>query len=301
MGNAIQGLDKVKGCNINDITAPPVPRVRVALATAGLGDVGRFRENRPAAAPAYPRDPAYIEIGDWEPGTRLQLINKSADPTVTFDRAADVITLEPTGRDIDGRIAAFWIPDPDMQKMKLGAGHSIVLRAIDDKGNVSEPVTTRLQGAGYGTAGQTVHENSWVPASRIRLLDGENTRKDFVLRHIADNTPPEIEHFKKEVKLLAGADGSVKLQSAGTLEADATVQLMNGRTGKIFDGRVSADQKLEIALGKDVKDGDSLFATIADTNGVRAEKVELRYSSDCKDGKGSTLGILSVRLKGAIK
>lgn len=295
----------VPGCKVEDKTGPGTPQIRVALASAGVAKKGSgFWANSPPASPRLNRDPAYIEVGNWEPGTRLQILNKSANPTASFANSADIITLEPTGRDINARVASVWIPHDMMEKLDLDSGNAFMLRAIDADDNCSAPVRGRLQGNGYGTVGrirEKMPSGPLVPGSQVRMLDGEGAYKTMLLKHIADSTPPVVKHFEKALSLDTDAKGNVTLKSTGTLEDGATVNVMNGRTGQSKGGRVDGNENIAVALGDGIANGDTLYVTVSDVNGNAAGKFEVRYSKDCKSGRGSTLGILAARLPGAIK
>lgn len=289
-------------CNTKDVTPPPMPEVRVAAASAKLyGPDAQFSSHTPAAPAPAPRDPAYIELGDWEPGTRIQILNKTNTPTSSFDCAKDVVTLEPTGRDIDNRIASVWLTQADMDKIDLDAGDSIWIRTIDAAGNASQPAKTRLQGAGYGERGNVLDAGAWHPASRMRLLDGEaDWKSNMVMRHIADQKAPQVKAFEAKLTLKTSETG-VTLDGSGLLEEGARVAIRNGTNGALFQGTVDGEQGLRMDLGNNVSNGDTLFVTVSDLNGVAAGKFELRYGSNCKDGRSTPKGILGARLAGVIK
>lgn len=299
----IQEAGGAKGCGQGVGKPPPQPTIAVSIATEGLAKTPEhFQPTSPPNAPRVPRpDPAYIEIHNWEPGTTFQLINKSANPKASFDNPGDIIALEPTGRDVQGRIASIWIDEEDMQKYKLESGHSYRIRAIDADGMVSPDSLGRLQGTSYqrGQAGQVYEKDRWLPATQIQLLDGENARASFVLKHMADLSAPDVSHFRKEAKIVKNAEGKLELRSDGTLEDEATVHVMLGRTGAAFQGAVSADQKFALPL-EGLAHHDTLIVTVRDRNGNAAQEFEIRYAENCKDGRASELGILDVRLKPVI-
>lgn len=290
------------GCDPNDTTPPPKPEVVMAIATAGLlpSDV-TFELNGAGSASGRPRDPAYIEITNWEPGTRFQLLNISDNPKANFDQKGDIIELEPTGRDVAGRRAAVYIKAPAMKKLKLTAGHHLMMRTVDAAGNVSQPVRIRLEGSAYGQRGRALEKNNWVPASRnMRLLDGESTRKNFVLKHMPDRVGPQTKFFDEELTLKKNSKGEIMLSADGTLEPTAQVRITNGRTGVVKVGGVTADQGFKLSLGKDVKDGDMLVVQVTDSAGNAAKPIELRYGAKCKGGRASNLGIIAARLPGVL-
>lgn len=287
---------------VKDTTAPLPPTVRVAAASAKLfGPDAQFQPNWPSTPAAAPRDPAYFELGNWEPGTKVQILNKTNSPTSTFDNAKDVVTLEPTGRDIDNRIASVWMTQTQMDKIDLDAGDSIWIRLIDDDGNTSEPVKTRLAGTGYGQQGNVLDEGAWVPASRMTLLDGESDWKaNMVMRHIADQKPPQVKAFEAKLKLETDAAGNVTLSGHNLLEEGAVVHVRSGATGAVTGSTTDAEQALTVPVGQ-LKDGETLFVTVTDINGVAAGKFEVRYGAKCKDGRAPTKGILGAKLSGVIK
>jgi hypothetical protein len=290
-------------CSVKDSTAPAAPQVRVALASAGLSDAkAPFYPNQPPAPPVVGRDPAYLELGNWEPGTKIQIINKTNDPTASFDNAGDVVTLDPTGRDIDQRIASVWLTQKQMDKINLDSGDSIWIRLVDDDGNASPAVKTRLQGSNYGQQGRVQENNTLLPASRLRLLDGEaQWKNNMVLKHIADSKAPEVKAFEAKLRFETGENGQVTLIGDGLLEEGARVSVQNGSSGQQFQGVANADQQLRMAFGAAVKDGDTLFVTVRDLNNNAAGKFEVRYGANCKDGRAATKGILGAKLSAVIK
>jgi hypothetical protein len=288
-------------CAPNDTTAPPRPQVRMAIATAGLLPSNTQFTGGGSTNVSNARDPAYIEIGDYEPGTRFQLLNISDNPKASFDEECDVIELEPTGRDVAARTAAIYIKAPEMKKLKLTAGHHLRMRAVDAAGNVSESVRLRLEGSQYGTRGRAWEKSAWVPASRgLTLLDGESSRKPFILKHMPDRVGPQTRFFEQDVTLKKNSKGEIMVSSDGTLEPTATVRITNGRTGTVKNAAVSAEQGFKMSLGKDVKDGDILVVQVNDAAGNAAKPIELRYGAKCKDGRASSLGVIAARLPGVL-
>ncbi|MBI2376535.1 MAG: hypothetical protein HYV07_21245 [Deltaproteobacteria bacterium] len=286
-------------CKPSDGEPPPTPDISLAIATAGIAKDGSpFYPNLPPTPPAATRDPAYIEISNWEPGTKIQIINLSRNPAAKFSNASDVVTLQTTGRDVEGRIASAWINDATMKKTGLNAGSEFLLRVVDEDGNASSAVSGRLEGRSYGQMGRIQEGDVLVPGSSVRLLDGEAKYASRLLKHISDTTAPETKLFARRARLVGDGEG-VRLSAPGALEPQCSVMVTNARTGDVFSGTVGADQGLELSLGM-VASGDSLFVRITDASGVAADPIELRYSKKCKDGRASTLGILSSRLEGVL-
>ena len=300
--SANQPCGTTVGCKPADETAPPVPQVRLAIATSGLLPPDtRFEPRRGGNRPGGARDPAYIEIRNWEPGTTFELLNISDNPKASFDNSADLIKLAPTGRDIQGRTAALYIKEKQMKALKLTAGHHMMLRAVDSDGNASAPVRLRLEGSTYGTAGRAVENSNWVAASSgLRLLDGENTYKGFILKHMPDRVAPNTKYFSAEAAFKVDSKGQFTLSADGCLEPGASVTITNGRTGKRAAAGVAADQSWKAKLGKDIKDGDVLMVVVSDPAGNEAPPVELRYGAKCKNGRASSLGIIAARLPGVL-
>ncbi len=299
------GCTQVPGCKVDDNTKPPRPTINFAIASAGIAPKGaKFYPNSPPNPPRPARDPAYIELANWEPGTKFQILNVSANPKASWSNPDDIITLEPTGRNVDARTAAVWVPHADMEKLDLDSGNALRLRVIDPDGNFSDAQPTRLQGSGYGQVGriqENPKKNTLVAGSMMPVLDGEGTIKNLMLKHAADTTPPVIKYFQAELTLDTDAKGNVTLKSAGCLEDAARVEVMNGRTGANKHANVDGNQNLAVPLSADVKDGDTLYVTVRDNANNAAGQFEVRYSKSCKGGRGSTLGILAARLPGAIK
>jgi hypothetical protein len=98
-----------------------------------------------------------------------------------------------------------------------------------------------------------------------------------------------------------GTDGQVTVRGNGLLEEGASVRVQSGATGEVYQGNVDGEQGFGLSLGTNIKNGDTLYFTVSDVNGVAAGKFEIRYGADCKDGRAPTKGILGARLSGVIK
>jgi hypothetical protein len=293
----VGGPKQVDSCGPKDNTSPPKPNILRSMAFDRAKDtatVHNQRGNRPGAAT---RDPAYIELGNVEVGTKMELVNLSANPGATFDKK-NTITLEVTGRDAKERTASLYIPQKQMDELGLKPGDMYALRAVDNAGNASEPVTGELEPNDWAT-GRVAEDGNWVGrGTEVQALDGEAERKRVVAKAVNDGRPPMT--LTDNVSIETKGNGAKEMVLAKAIEPGARVTIQNSRTGQSVRKTVPDDGMLRVPL-KGAEDGDPFVISVRDNNGVQGKDVEVVYSKACKDGKAPTLkGGLATRLPGVI-
>jgi hypothetical protein len=285
-------------CGPDDKTAPPTPGIvrSMAFDKAKDGSTVHTRDRSGGRAPGT-RDPAYIELNNVEIGTHIELINLSANPGAEFDDK-DTIKLELTGRDPKSRTASIYLKQTQLDKLGLKPGDMYQLRAVDNAGNTSAPVSAELQGNEWAN-GRVLENNTWQgQGAQINALDGESQRKSIVAKAVNDTRPPMV--LEDGVSILTKGNGQKSMVFDKAIEPGATLRVLNSRTGQAFAGTIPANQQLEIAL-KGVEDGDPLLVSVTDNNGVAGKDLEIVYSKACKDGKAPKLqGGMSTRFPGVI-
>lgn len=302
-----------RACEPTDVTPPPKPELRVAIATGGAAGDNAYLTRDGVNATVPRTDPVYLEIGNYEAGTAFQLISYSKDSHASFDNAADIINLKPTGRDIKGRVAGIWIDEETLAKLRLNgedggadaSGVKFMLRAVDTAGNVSEAVRGTFEGSNWsGIAREgTVHDpstNERFSGGEISLLDGEGRRLMY-LRKLNDTTAPNLKWFEESIQLSKDEKGELSFKSSRGLEPDATIRILNTRTGEIHEVTVDQERNSATSLGSNNAAGDNFIFEVRDRAGNTTRPLEIRYSDTCKDGKASKLGILAARLDPVIK
>jgi hypothetical protein len=291
---------QVDNCGPKDRTTPPKPGIVRSMAfdraKAGsrMGNTGS-----PGGRSAGTRDPVYIELNNVEIGTKIQLINLSANPAGKFDKK-NTIDLELTGRDPKARTGAIFLNSKQMNELGLKPGDMFQLRAVDNAGNASEPVSGELQANEWATRGQAVIEDGdWAgPGAALNALDGEGERKSLIAKAVNDTRPPMT--LDKNISISTKGNGAKEMVFDKAIEPGAVVTAQNSRTGQQVRGTVDADGQLKLAL-KGAEDGDPILVSVTDNNGVQGQDLEIVYSKSCKDGKAPTLkGGLSTRLPGVI-
>jgi len=169
---------QVDVCKPKDETAPPQPQVVTSMAFDKAKDGARMQSNRGTGGrSAGRRDPVYIELKNVEIGTKIQLINLSANPAAKFDKDS-IIELEFTGRDAQARTGAIYLNSAQMQKLGLKPGDMYQLRAVDNAGNTSKATAGELQANEWAARGmQVVEDGNWAgEGNSISALDGEGER-----------------------------------------------------------------------------------------------------------------------------
>lgn len=191
--NFLNGLTR---CESSDLEPAPTPRVRTSMAFERAEDGATFVPNSPPASrPAPARfDPVYIEVDNVELGSHFEIINLSAKPDAQFDRKNDVVKLELTGRDIQNRRASVYLTHDQMEQFGIKPGDVFQLRAVDHNGNPSLPVTAEFEPDDWRTG--RIQERdadgraTLTPGMQLNALDGENVRKNLLIKTVNDSRPP---------------------------------------------------------------------------------------------------------------
>lgn len=296
----IHGPRPTVPCGPQDVTPPATPKILRSMAfdRAAADASISTRSSNASGRSSGTRDPLYIELGNVELGTRIELINLSANPAANFDKN-NTITLELTGRDVTNRVGAVYVTQEQMEKLGLQPGDMYMLRAVDRAGNASEAVQGELQPNEW-TTGEVIEGGrlTGIRGRSLSALDGEGVRKNLVAKAVNDTRPPLL--LEDRVTLETNSDNIVQMVFDRALEPNATVRVVNTRDGTTFTGTVDAEGQLKVAL-KGVVDGDPLVLSVTDNNGVRGQNVEIVYSSRCPGGKAPNVkGGLGVRLTGVI-
>lgn len=296
----IQGPSQTANtCAPKDTTAPAKPEIVTSMAfdRAKEGSsIGHRGGN--SGFSAGTRDPVYIELGNVELGTQIEIINLSANPHAAFDKES-TIKLELTGRDPAQRRGSVYLNNDQMTKLGLKPGDMYALRAVDRAGNASEPVTGELRPNEWAN-GDVIEDGNWamVRGMQLSALDGEGERKMLVAKAVNDARPPMVDD--KHVSIETKENGHTSMIFDRAIEPGANVTVLNTRDGKSYNGRVDENGKLTIPL-KGLADGDPLLVSVRDNNNVEGKAIEVVYSSKCKDGKAPSLkGGLGARLGGVI-
>lgn len=279
---------------LKDTTPPPTPQLRHSMAFERGTQHARVLANNGGGGRGGAYDPAYIELGNVEAGTKFEIVNISKKPDATFEK--DAIELEPTGRDLQNRTASIYLKKEDLDRLDLKAGDIYLIRAKDAAGNVSGFVRGELEPDDWANANvQDYVDNNWqiYRGRQTNMLDGEGAWKNVILRAINDQRAPvvledklfietrtftaeEIEVAKAliagmpDIKARTGADKFAKDQIAG-LVADATLpQATRDALKACLNGDLLA--RFDDACWMDRKDGivgiGDLQPVVA-SNGVR--------------------------------
>jgi hypothetical protein len=287
-----------------DAVGPEKPEIRVAIASAGIPKKGSKVVDVPPP-PAVPArlDPAYLELGNWEPGAVIELVSTSNDPRGNFNDPRQVMRFDPTGENSAERIASLWLKPRQMKRFSLEAGEEFWVRFVDIHGVPGQAERGRLSGEDYGGARVTISEpgaKAPVSGERLSVLDG-NKMKTVILKYLTDEYAPDTSFLKRRAKLETAKDGSVSLRAQKALEGEATVEVENTRTGEMHSTVVDADTR-DFTLGlPGVKNGDPLRVTVSDVNGCLADPFFLVYGKSCKDGRAAVSPRLMRTLAGVIR
>jgi hypothetical protein len=197
MAMNINGVDKANLTKIRDNAKPPTPQVQVSIAFERAAPDATFTANQPPPARTFvsPRvDPAYIQFGNVEAGTKIQMLNLSAKPNASWSNPQDVVELHLTGRDVANRQASAYLKHEDMERLDLKAGHQVQFRAVDEAGNASDVATTQVQATGWQNGrvrereGDRFVENQ---GAQFNMLDGDEGRQiPVTVKTVIDTSAP---------------------------------------------------------------------------------------------------------------
>lgn len=177
----------------NDVSMPPTPSVSVSIAFDRAAPNAAFYSGSSSNPRPATRDPAYIELGNVEMGTTIQMLNMSKAPDAQWGDKNSVVELKLTGRDVVNRQAGIYLTADQMEQLDLKPGDMLQLRAMDEEGNASAPVTTELEPDDYrnGLVRENVNNtNVDTAGAQFSMIDGENTRKNVVAKAVNDTRPP---------------------------------------------------------------------------------------------------------------
>jgi len=177
----------------NDVSMPPTPQVRVSVAFDRAAANAIFYAGSSTSPRPATRDPAYIELGNVEMGTTIQMINMSKTPDAQWGDKNNVVELKLTGRDVVNRQAAAYLTADQMEQLDLKPGDMLQLRAMDEEGNASTAVTAELEPNDWanGLVRENVNNtNVDTHGAQFSMLDGDDARKNIVAKAINDTRPP---------------------------------------------------------------------------------------------------------------
>lgn len=252
-----------------DVTPPPRPEITRSIAfDRGSPEARIVNSNAQASRPRAVRDPVYIELGNVEAGTTIEMINLSAKPDAAFD-CESTLKLPLTGRDIKERQAAVYLNENQLNELGLKAGDMYKLRVVDKHGLASEAVVGELEPDDWANQRvQDVVDNARVTTrgSRITALDGEAVRKNFIAKAINDTRPPMMLDAKLALDTIVLSDSDKK--TLGTLAGAAaelkeklgTNTLSESRLKQLVENTEISDDVR--AAGKKLLRDKKLFANV---------------------------------------
>lgn len=267
----------------NDTTPPPRPTVIRAMAFDHLPKNSSIRwegGGGSANVPVMrPTDPAYIELGNVEQGTYLQVLNLSKNPDAQWSNPEDLQTLRFSGRELPTRQGSVYLSPEKLKQLDIQAGDQLVIRAVDRNGNVSESTNLHLEPNGYAQSGYGLYDPSGRRVgggAQISGLDGDGKRREFLALAVNDSRVPvlKLNRFQLEVSEATG-QGTLKVQRG--VEPNASITIVNSRTGEQWRGTAGWDGKVELPIN--VKNGDPLTMTVTDEEGRAAPQVQLVASN----------------------
>lgn len=249
-------------CQPKDTTSPPTPTIHRSRAfERGTADATVVAATGRAPTGAV-RDPAYFELHNVEPGTKIQLVNISKRPDASFEDKEHIAELALTGRDVTNRQAAFYLTEDQMNAIDLKPGDMYRLRAVDAAGNASEVVTNELESSDWGN--QTIRDrNADNRFERRRgttesMLDGEATRKNIIIKTVNDGRPPLVLEDKLAFAHLRFNDHEQATAKVLVDQWDA-IKAVGG------EGPWSSEQLAELAKNTDLPaDVQKALATVAE-------------------------------------
>jgi hypothetical protein len=270
------------------------------------GDVFQIRARDPAGNVSLPVT-GEIEPNDWA-GNQVQELNATggfvnAGPGTQFSA-------------LDGEAARknLVVKAVNDSRAPMVLEDKLIL-VTDDRFDENDKGIVEDLRAGWGAIKTAMGKDSFTLDEAKTLVDNQTIteRTRAALKELVDD-PALFDHIESAVQNGA-KDGvlgltdvdhirafqrNVTISAFAAIEPRTTVQVQNQRTGQVMNATVGDDRQLNLKLG-DIRDGDPLILTPTDNEGVVGQRVELVYSSKCKDGKAPKLqGGLGARLPGVI-
>jgi hypothetical protein len=262
----------IRPTTARDTTPPPTPTITMCIAfdKAKAGSSVRT-DNQTNGVSVAPRDPFYMELGNVEVGTRLEIVNLSAKAHASF-KGGDKVSLELTGRDVQNRQGAVYLNQEQMEKIGIKPGDILSIRAVDEAGNASAAVNAEIRGNEWAN-GHVVEDGRWsgTRGAEFSMLDGEAVRKNVVAKAVNDTRPPVINEARIRIATWTPADRSMaKLLSEKFTDITASLGLPSNSAPsrdqwKQVAGNASLPQDVRDAA-KRLSDNSLLFANVEIAN-----------------------------------
>lgn len=174
----------------------------------------------------------------------------------------------------------------------------------DDRFSEGDKSAVRPLFAHHAALQQALGKSAWTKDDLVTIAgndalpeEARNAAKALVantpllekLDWAATNDPSKAngQFDKSDLSAILNFAPSVTLKGSQALEPRTNLTILNQRTGAISNASVGDNRELSVVL-PNLLEGDPLFITPTDNEGVRGKTVELVYSAKCADGKATT-------------
>lgn len=204
--------------------------------------------------PAARIDPLIFDLRGVEPGTKLQVVNRSANPRGSWRTA---IHLPGNTKKILDAEGSYRLALGDKQAAKLGIkpGDVLEIRQVDSSGNASKPAVLSPAASYVSTPSGPPEDQFGV---NLRPMPPRYTAS-------ADGRPPKV--MPGSLHLRSAGHGALNVVGSGVTEPGATVTVTNLQPTQVTSQGVTDDKGNVRIAGLRARTGDPIHIVVTDRNG----------------------------------
>jgi hypothetical protein len=297
VGKDALDINEVRERKSNDTSWPPKLTVEVSMAFEKMATGATpVPPAPPTPTPQRGRDPVYLVLGNYELGTRIEVVSLSDHPDADFNAASKdkIFELPLTGRDAPNRRASVALDDEQMKEKGIVPGETLLVRQVDEAGNASEPTLIYLDPTSW--AQRAFNEplatggTQRVNGQRIDVFVGDHGVSGSInpasmvginAKSTQDTSAPVI--VDKNVSFSKQPDGQVMFKFDKAFEPGAQVQLKNLDNGVTDSWSIDVSTRTN-SVTRPMVDGDRFELQVTDRAGL-VTKQEFIYAEKAADGK----------------
>lgn len=230
-----------------DTTAPN----QIAVNDSGFGVFS-------SSAQAASCDPLYVQLGNIEAGTTIEVLNRSSNPAAEWGKDSCVLAGS-TDNPLNGQLSLM-LSDQEAAKAGIVAGDQFFIRQTDCAGNASEPALVSL----------SQRQARYIAlAPDTQFIDVTGLAPGSNLFTPATDARAPIALFDRVSIDVGETAGVATLKANQAVEPFAEVEVVNTRTQE----RVCAQADITGCFNFDVpaEVGDTLSLSVTDHNGNESQ------------------------------
>jgi hypothetical protein len=299
VGKDALDINEVRERKTNDTSWPPKLTVELSMAFEKMANNATpVPPTPPTPTPQRGRDPVYLVLGNYEVGTRVEVVSLSDHPDADFSAKSKdkIFELPLTGRDVTGRRASIALDEEQMKEKGIVPGETLLIRQVDEAGNASEPTLVYLDPSNW--AQQAFNEplatggTQQVMGRRIDVFVGDHGVAGSVnpagtvainAKAAQDTSAPVI--LDKNIRFNKQPDGKVEFAFDKAFEPGATVSVQNLDSAQTESFAITETNRSGSMI-RNIVDGDRFKLTVTDRAG-QVSTYDFAYSAKAADGKAT--------------